>query len=424
MIIDKPPLPGDEVDIPGDAPPSYDALDGVPPTPAARDEKPSSSSNHSLPSPSPKSPTSFGSSSGKSTGPTWFNFGPTARAVREVRATLLGLLRDLVKQNDAAGALGVLESCADACRTYDLSLSALLQEQSVEGHTPVYWAIINRPPQPLAADDPDVVSALLSHAAPLTDATVDEIRLACLHTSDHTLFQKLRRSPAFSPLTGTEEILLGGSVPVDDVDVDDVKADEGAFVARFRIPLFQKRMRISGTIRLEFIAKGRLWELSFVVAKSEHDRRLGYRHFKAGSWVVRLALLPHSPPTCIDSRLVIEDPRSRSQGLPPPPPSSPYTGPPTSLLQAIMAGDDDTPSTPSSSSRPRLKPTVELRLKAREQLTSAKWDNNSQVVIALEESALANSLQFNGCPYFEADGSLVARLEAKLGPPGADCIIC
>ena len=264
MILDKQPLPGDEADIPGDAPPSYDALEGVPPTPATRNEKapanagPSTQPN--LHATSPKSPTSIGST-GKRSGPAWYNFGPSARAVREVRTTLLGLLRDLVKQNDAAGALGVLESCADACRTYDLSLSTLLQEQSVEGHTPLYWAIINRPAQPKSGGEgeqagPDLVSALLAHAAPLSDATVDEIRLACLHTSDHAFFQTLRRSPAFSPLTGTEEILLGGSVPVGDVDVEDVKADEGAFVARFRIPLFQKRMRISGAIKLEFIAKG------------------------------------------------------------------------------------------------------------------------------------------------------------------------
>ena len=57
-----------------------------------------------------------------------------------------------------------------------------------------------------------------------------------------------------------------------------------------------------------------------------------------------------------------------------------------------MAGDPDTAS--PSNEGARAKPRVELRLKAREQLTSAKWDTNSQVVMALEESALANSLQF------------------------------
>ncbi|TBU41223.1 hypothetical protein BD309DRAFT_965754 [Dichomitus squalens] len=431
MIVDKSQLPGDEVEIPGDAPPSYDALEGVPPAATAGDAK-AGPSNQPLSSPSSSFasyPPSVGHGRGrgiKRGGSAWFNFGPSGRAAREVRTTVLGLLRDLVKHTDWNGAFGVLESCADACRSYDLSLSSLLQEPSVEGHTPIYWAIINRPSPP-ESDGPDLVSALLSHAAPLTDATVDEIRLACLHTSDHTLFQELRRSPAFSPLTGTEEILLGRSVPVDDVDVEDVTEDEGAFVAKFRIPLFQKRMRISGSIRLEFIAKGRLWELSFIVAAKEYDKRFGHRHFKAGSWVIRLGLLPHSPPTCIDSRLVIEDPRSRGQDAQQQPatPSS-YAGLPTSLSEAVMAGDDDpaTPASPSSST-PRPRPRVELRLETREQLVAPRqWEQGSQIVMALEESALANSLQYNGCPYLEPDGSLIARLEAKLGPPGSDCVIC
>lgn len=263
MIIDKPPLLGDEMEI-EDAPPSYDALENVPgPSVPRRDEKtgPSSPFSH-IASASPTSPLSSVVASRKTTSKrtnAWFNFGPSSRATKEVRTTILGLLRDLIKQSDAAGALGVLESCADACKTYDLSLSSLMQEKSIEGHTPIYWAIINRPSLPPRPEDPDLLSAVLSHAAPLTDATVDELRLACLHTSDHALFQKLRRSPAFSPLTGREELITGGSTPVDDVDVEDVKEDEVSFVARFKIPMFQKRMRISGAVRLEFIAKGEPW---------------------------------------------------------------------------------------------------------------------------------------------------------------------
>ena len=266
MIIDKPPLPGDEVEI-QDAPPSYDALEGVPPPPP-RDEKaagpsspfPTTRTTPATPPTSPGSQASIAVSAkrdGKRGGTSWFNFGPSSKAAKEVRATVLGLLRDLVKQGDTqGGALGVLESCADACKTYDLSLSSLLQEKSVEGHTPLYWAIVNRPALPPRPDDLDLVSAILSHAAPLTDATVDELRLACLHTSDHSLFQKLRRSPAFSPVSARDELILGGNVPQDDVDVEDVKADESAFVVSFKIPMFQKRMRVSETVRLEFIAKG------------------------------------------------------------------------------------------------------------------------------------------------------------------------
>ena len=69
-----------------------------------------------------------------------------------------------------------------------------------------------------------------------------------------------------------------------------------------------------------------------------------------------------------------------------------------------MAGDaDNTPSTSTSTSastswaRAKAKPPVELRLKAREQLTSGKWDNNSKVVLALEENALCTTWA-RACP--------------------------
>ncbi|EIW54156.1 uncharacterized protein TRAVEDRAFT_60610 [Trametes versicolor FP-101664 SS1] len=424
MIIAKQPLPGDEVDF-QDAPPSYDALDNVPP-PLPRDEKAGPSTTYPPAAPHLPSSTALKSpitppskSAGKRPSSSWFNFGPAARASKEVRTTIQGLIRDLVKQNDPHGALGVLESCADACRSFDLAISSLLQERTIEGHTPLYWAIINRPAESAPSDEPDLVTALLSHAAPLSDATVDELRLACLHTSDHGLFQRLRRTPAFSPLSGSDELILGGNVPVDDVDVEDVPGDESGFVARFRMPMFQKRMRISEEISLEFIAKGRLWALKFIVAK-DHETRAGYQFMRPGSWVAVLSLLPHSPPTWIDSRLVIEDPRARTH---PPPPPDP-TGPPTSLREAVegMMQFDAQPG----SAKP--KPKIELRMKRSEQLTAPpnmRYPNHSVIPAPFEENTLAHSLQFKGCPYIESDGSLVARLEARLvQPSGQDCIIC
>ena len=66
------------------------------------------------------------------------------------------------------------------------------------------------------------------------------------------------------------------------------------------------------------------------------------------------------------------------------------------------------------------------------------------IILSLEENASANSLQFkcvfivfmvaklipcdtcSGCPYLGSDGSLTARLEARLAQPAeeAECIIC
>ncbi|OBZ69537.1 hypothetical protein A0H81_10144 [Grifola frondosa] len=230
----------------------------------------------------------------------WFSFSAYGRAARSVRVTVLGILRDVVKHAARPESLGLLTSCSDACRTYDLSFSAILQEPSVEGHTPIYWAVINRPPEPPREDTPDLVTALLTMAAPLADATLSELRLACLQTSDQALFQRLRLSPAFAPLSGTEEIILGGSVPPDEVVVEEMPGDEGAFAVCVRFPLFQKRMRISKEVALEFIARGRLWSLKFFVV-AEHDMRTGFKYYAPGTWVVTLALLEHSPPTCIDS---------------------------------------------------------------------------------------------------------------------------
>jgi hypothetical protein len=129
----------------------------------------------------------------------------------------------------------------------------------MEGHTPIYWAIIKRPPDSDADEStqiPDLLTALLSLSTPLTPETVSEIRLACLLTSDQPLFQRLRLSPEFSKLSGTDEILLGATIPPDGIVVEDVPGDEGAFAVNFEIVHFQKRMRISKEIVLEFIARG------------------------------------------------------------------------------------------------------------------------------------------------------------------------
>ena len=177
-----------------------------------------------------------------------------ARKAVEAKKTVLEVLRDLVKQPDTPRACLLLNACADACTTYKHSLPTLLQEKTIEGRTPLYWAIINRPA--CSDDTPDIVSLLISHAAPLTDATIDEVRRACLHVSDNALFQRLRSSSEFAPLSGKDEIVAGGTRPMDVVVVEDAENDAAAFIVKLRVPMFQKRMRVSEEIRLEFIAKG------------------------------------------------------------------------------------------------------------------------------------------------------------------------
>ena len=257
MIV-KPPLPEDQ--IPVDAPPSYNAAEsGTASTSYLPDEK----SPIPLTLPSSQSPVKRSSgpsrNSTKSKGPAaWFSFG-VSRTTKEVHTTVLGLVRDLVKQHySAPGASGILDSCAEACDAYDLSFSSILQELSIENHTPIHWAIVKRPSEPPNPDDYDLVTALLSRSAPLQPSTISDIRLACLLTSDQALFQRLRLSPVFSPMSGTDEMLLGASIPPDVIAVEHVEGDAGAFVANFEILAFQKRMRVSNRINLEFIARGKI----------------------------------------------------------------------------------------------------------------------------------------------------------------------
>ena len=272
MVIiapDKRPLPEDE--LPSDAPPSYNTLSSPTRPPSStsypRDEKRSNTSlsdNTTIPN-RPSSSATVGSiplrskraASAKTKGPSyWFNFGPS-KTKKEVNSTILNLIRDLVKQtSSSAGASGILDSCAEACEGYDISFSSLLQQRSIEGHTPIYWAIIKRPSEPPNPEDYDLVTALLSRSTPLTPSTISDIRFACLTTSDQALFQRLRLSPMFSPMSGTDEMLLGGSISPDEIEVEDVDNNGGAFVARFKILKFQNRMRISKGVNLEFIARG------------------------------------------------------------------------------------------------------------------------------------------------------------------------
>lgn len=246
---------------------------------------------------------------------------PSAKSQSELRTTVLALVRDLVQGASRANAppsaaRGILDSCAAACAAHNLNLSAFLQEHSIEGHTPAYWAVLRRGTRPKShftrngsnsssAVSPAVVKAaeeaegllytLLEYTTPLTPATISDIRLACLVVADNDFLQQLRALPAFAPLSGTDAMLLGsadapsGSVPEstryentrteereqvrsgtrkgkeratfsDIVEVQegslDTNASAGAFRVMLRIAHFQRRMRVSEEIGLEFIARG------------------------------------------------------------------------------------------------------------------------------------------------------------------------
>ncbi|KAJ7043692.1 hypothetical protein C8F04DRAFT_727201 [Mycena alexandri] len=411
MILNDKPVESVE-GTPLDAPPSYEASGSAQPAPNAF-------SDSKRPPPIPIASVASGSSSfasssssGLKSAPastSWFNFAsPT---VRQVRTTVLGLVRDLVKlqpSDHSVVAISILKSCADACTSNGMSINTILQEKSVEGHTPLYWAIVKRPAEshPEEPQAEDLLTTLLTLSTPLSAATMSDVRLACLLTSDQALFQRLRNSPEFAPLSPTDEMLLDATIPPDDITVENVSGgDEGAFIMDFAVVRFQKRMLVSKSVVLDFIARSRMWRLSFNVSTAEHRRP--YLP-PAGTWYASLSLLENSPPTWVDSRLLV-----------PPPPES-ATEPP---------GEPGFASGLFGPGKPRARPTLSARMKATEQLRAPGRGpgHRNRVIVLLDgadgDGGLGN-LQYAGCPYIASDETLRGRLEARLAKPEADCIIC
>jgi len=136
---------------------------------------------------------------------------------------------------------------------------------------------------------------------------------------------------------------------------------------------------------------------------------------RQGSWCISLSLLEHSPPTWIDSRLIIPEPTPTTAE----PPFQPSTSPSSpSLLDRIKA-------------RPKPKPTIVIRLMSPLQLvappaTSQNHKECTAIVVSLEDSMMGSSLQYAGTSYIAPDETLRARLEARLGRAASDseCTIC
>jgi hypothetical protein len=190
-----------------------------------------------------------------------------SKTAKQVRGTIQSLLRDLLSQARPSEQewLSVLGSCAEACRAQNLDFSTILQEPFIEGHLPVYWAILKRPPGPIKADhatppyDPDALTfAILEASLPLNAQCVADARLACMTVSDNALFVRLvQRYEGFSLRLGTDRVLLGGTDVIDSVSIEEQHNSGGAFTMRFALAQFQLRMRVSQSAKIEFIACGK-----------------------------------------------------------------------------------------------------------------------------------------------------------------------
>ena len=318
MIVDSKDKALDDLALPTEAPPAYDELDfpnrGL--VASSTSEAPTSRSRTSFRLSRRSRPTVTTTADANAGGnviqklhrptPSFVSSSPrqdkplpsticSPKAQADVRETVKGLVRDMVQgsspvRSSASAALGVLESCAAACSAHSISFARILQERSIEHHAPMYWAIVSRPPYnegPSKVDnreDDAFLVELVAHAAPLALSSVSELRAACLVASNNALFQRLRSVPGAVPLSGTDRMLLQStSLPTSDgadqnelekvslrpkagrplgfndiatVREGELNSNTNAFGVDLQLKLFQRRMRVSGSLEIEFIARG------------------------------------------------------------------------------------------------------------------------------------------------------------------------
>jgi hypothetical protein len=213
-----------------------------------------------------------------------------------------------------------LSACARACERGGLDFSTALQETSIEGHPPIYWAIVNRDVASGSRGlEPDsLVAAILAACRPLSPASLAAIRVACTMASDNFLLQELfRLIPPLSHISTRDALLLSPANEEDRVDVDEKRNGTGSWVALIKIPRFRLRMRVCGSVSVEFIASGeicflfaylatltllpgRMWILTFsAVTEALPDGRTENR------WYLSLELEGQSPPTAVNATLLI-----------------------------------------------------------------------------------------------------------------------
>ncbi|KAJ7764267.1 hypothetical protein B0H16DRAFT_1310927, partial [Mycena metata] len=230
------------------------------------------------------------------------------RAAQEVRKTVAGLVHDLVRNqtlDSNVSRVGILEKCSEACATHSIKMSSLLQKPYIEEHTPLYWAIVQHPTDKSEAASgtfelPPLIGALLAYSVPLKDSTIQETRLACLHTCDQWLYQRLRLCPAYGALADKDRLLLGVNVPPDKITVGTVARHDAPFTVDFEFPDFEKRMRVSRDVNLSFISHARMWKIQFFVADGDDN-------LTDGQWAVRLGLLENSPTTNVAATYILEE---------------------------------------------------------------------------------------------------------------------
>ncbi|KAG1858774.1 hypothetical protein DFJ58DRAFT_744823 [Suillus subalutaceus] len=223
-----------------------------------------------------------------------FSFG----RMKQKRAAVLSRIRDIVlaPNFNPSSVTPNLNACAAALPAAELS--NILTQLNIEGHTALYWAIVNNRPQALWA-----FNKFISCYSPVCTS---DLCIACMITSDHAMFMQLnlgRRS---------EQMRLRGLLgcPPDGIQVHTCDEFTNQFNVVLGIRMFQKRLRTATGNKWyhEFVAGGRIWWLRFKKLNESSN----------GIWHVDIGLCQHSEPARLNAVLLIEA-HSRKPGCATPP---------------------------------------------------------------------------------------------------------
>ncbi|KAG2129277.1 hypothetical protein BD769DRAFT_673382 [Suillus cothurnatus] len=206
------------------------------------------------------------------------------RRMKQKRAAVLSRIRDIVLAPDftPSSVTQNVNACAVALPTSELS--NIITQLNIEGHTALYWAIVN--------DRSQAFWALRKLTSCYPFDCSSDLRMACMITNNHTLFRQLGLGD-YNEHRRLRSLL---GCPRDTILVHRCDEHTNQFNVVLQIRMFQKRTRVAtkDDCYYQFVAGGRIWFLRFILVNS------------TGLWSAEIGLCQHSPPARLNAVLLIE----------------------------------------------------------------------------------------------------------------------
>ncbi|KAG2068409.1 hypothetical protein BDR04DRAFT_1103387 [Suillus decipiens] len=178
------------------------------------------------------------------------------RRMKQKRAAVLSRIRDIVLAPNftPSSVTPNINACAAALSAAELS--KILIQLNIEGHTALYWAIVNNRPQAFWA----LFNTLIVMKYPSLDLYWD-LRIACMVANDHTLYRQLK----LDMYDGGRHMRRILGCPEDKIEVYVCDTPTNRFNVVLQIRMFQKRLRAADGNQLsyEFVLGGRIWWFRF-----------------------------------------------------------------------------------------------------------------------------------------------------------------